>query len=81
MRNVFANPASEFHKGLDLLVAGLRSPEMSEPVDANIRISESGPPRHVIKFGPDSPIQEIVFLDQAGESRIWEVKLRGSPLV
>ncbi len=81
MRKVFSNPTSEFRTGLALVVAGLRSPEQGEPVEANMRISESGPPQHVVKFGPDSPVQEIVFLDQAGESRIWEVKLKSSPLV
>ena len=81
MRKVFSNPSSEFRQGLTLLVAALRSPEMGEPVDSNLRVSDDGPPQHVIKFGPDSPVREIVFLDQAGESLIWEVHLRDSPIV
>ncbi|HMD76056.1 MAG TPA: hypothetical protein VKG86_01645 [Terracidiphilus sp.] len=50
-------------------------PEM-KGAETNIRIWEKAPPGMVIKFPENSPLREVVFVDEAGAPRIYEVTFR-----
>jgi len=50
-------------------------PEM-KGAETNIRIWEKGPPGMVVKFPKNSPLREVVLVDEAGAPRIYEVTFR-----
>jgi hypothetical protein len=50
-------------------------PEMKS-TDTNIRVWEKGPPGIVVKFPQNSPLREVVLIDEADSPRIYEVTFR-----
>jgi hypothetical protein len=50
-------------------------PEM-KATSTDLRIWEKGPPGMVVKFPKDSPLREVVLVDEAGSPRIYEVTFR-----
>lgn len=50
-------------------------PEM-KAAHTDIRIWEKGPPGMVVKFPKNSPLLEVVLIDEAGSPRIYEVTFR-----
>jgi len=75
MRKVASDPTSPFRQGLALVASALGN-KAAEPIDSNLRASDDGVPKFVFKFDMDSPVEQIVLIDQAGEARVWEVQLR-----
>jgi hypothetical protein len=72
MAKVFADPASEFRKGLALALTALGS---LEPIEVNARVSLGKDPASVYKFAEGSPVKEIVLVPDAGAWRVWEISL------
>jgi hypothetical protein len=50
-------------------------PEM-KATDTAVRVWEKGPPGMVVKFPKNSPMREVVLMDEAGSPRIYEVTFR-----
>lgn len=72
MTKVMGDAASEFRRGLTLVVRALQSELAALPEEVNIRAGV-GP---VFKFAAESPVAEIVTMRDAGKYRIWEIQLR-----
>jgi hypothetical protein len=77
MRKVLSDPKSLFRRGLALAVTALQHELAREPAEINARMMLGiGRMGAVYKFPEGAPVKEIVLLPQAGEWRVWEVKLR-----
>jgi hypothetical protein len=50
-------------------------PEM-KATDTAVRVWERGPAGMVVKFPKNSPLREVVLVDEAGSTRIYEVTFR-----
>ncbi|TMG75663.1 MAG: hypothetical protein E6H80_05120 [Betaproteobacteria bacterium] len=73
---VLSDSKSKFRRGLALVVLAIQDDRAREPGEANLRISRNQPVRHVYKFRPGSPVEEIVLTPHAGAFRVWEIRLR-----
>jgi len=76
MRKVLSDPKSLFRRGLALVAKALQHELARQPADVNGRLMMGIGVGAVYKFPAGAPVKEIVLLPQAGEWRVWEIKLR-----
>jgi hypothetical protein len=76
-RNILDDKASPISvclaQAADVILA--LGPEM-KAANTEIRIWEKGPPGMVVKLAKNSPLREVVLVDEAGSPRIYEVTFR-----
>lgn len=76
MAKTMADPTSEFRRGLALVVRALQSDKSALPEDVELRATLGKGIGPILKFSQDSPVEEIVTIQDAGQWRVWEIKLR-----
>lgn len=76
MAKTMADPGSAFRRGLALVARALQSDKAALPEDVEIRATMGQGVGPIFKFSKDSPVEEIVTIQDAGQWRVWEIKLR-----
>lgn len=76
-RNVLSNPKSDISVCLERAAQAILAlgPQM-QGADDEIRVRTKYSPRTVTKFPVSSPLEEIVFVQEAGAFRVYEVTFR-----